>query len=161
MQLRIVNESVLDGPGFIIHQCNCASIKAAGVAAQLFAVYPEAGYEAISPELRKLGKWSAHRAIVNIYAQLYPGSVYRVADTRWSRLENFKNAFSDFLVKTRPCLVRIPYGVGCGLAGGIWGDYMDVISDLSIKFPDTQFTICKYTEPNSMTQIFKQDLSTY
>lgn len=37
--------------------------------------------------------------------------------------------FRDCAQKNQSAIVRLPYGLGCGLAGGDWDTVLDIISD--------------------------------
>lgn len=58
----------------IVHQCNCVTKRAKGLAAALFAAFPEADVYALRKAKNKRGKSrpgtvSIHGRVVNLYAQ--------------------------------------------------------------------------------------------
>ncbi len=148
---------------YIAHQCNCISIHAAGLAAQLFGRHPKADDYAkrMKPSARlqvvrckgidRLGTIKVHAVrnapydgVINMMAQYYPGPV--------ERAYRGKDLASDRHVAFRQCLeaiakipairsVAFPHRLGCGLAGGDWTAYRAMLDDWAAENPDIVVTV--------------------
>lgn len=115
---------------FLLHQCNCMSKSARGVAKSLFQRYPAAntyttGYK------RVFGTASFHPTgentptIINAYAQRTPGKFKSLAD-----LEERKHTLEKILLSLPHHVkdIAIPWRIGCGLAGGDWNEYFAMLT---------------------------------
>jgi hypothetical protein len=113
---------------YIVHQANCQSTYARGLAQHLFRVYPEAN--TYNPTFTRVpGTISVHGPIINMYAQDTPGKT-RSNNQRDKRLEWFQNGLDeigDQLLDAKK--IYFPYKIGCGMAGGNWVDYLKMIQD--------------------------------
>jgi hypothetical protein len=120
----------------IAHQCNCVTTgTAAGFARALFERHPAAGYGSTVTLGRQLGNVQFVQSeggvtIANMYAQYYPGPPTNAGDGAVMRVDWFRSCLEQLAVyakahnKTR---VAMPYGVGCGLAGGRWAEYQALL----------------------------------
>ena len=125
----------------IIHQTNCVSTRAAGLARYLFQKFPYADTYASRTKPTLPGTattcgTSAHRkVIVNLNAQYYPGAPRpHTKDSRQNRLQYFDHALSSLAqhihrTRAHPCSVAFPWRIGCGLAKGQWRLYSTLIMD--------------------------------
>ena len=117
---------------YIAHQCNCVSHNVAGLAAVIFTKWPDANvYRDRNSRLNHkhlFGNYTLHGRVVNLYTQLYPGKATPRQDSSQNRLAAFQTSL-DLLAKL-PGIpsVAFPYGIGCGLAGGHWPDYLFVLT---------------------------------
>lgn len=126
--------------GIICHQVNCKGVMGAGLALQIKNKWPEAydGYMtahrgkywclgAILPVLVSDDLCVVHMAGQNEYGR-EPGKIY----TNYMALATCMTKAADFAKAVdRP--IYIPYGIGCGFAGGDW----KVVSEMIDKFiPD-------------------------
>lgn len=129
----------------IIHQCNCVSTGAIGLAKIIFKAHPEANGYRQNPDTGRFGEFNIifvdkapYRAVVNLYTQLYPGVPGPVElDTAEIRLEKFGNAIRELFESSYPILssFAFPKGIGCGYAGGNWNQYRATILDVASQFP--------------------------
>lgn len=114
----------------ICQQVNCMGVMGAGLAAQIRRKWPN-----VYTEYRKrctkdmLGtyhmvKVGPHLYVANIFGQLSYGT--EKCQTNYVAL-----ACAIFqLMKDMPhCTIRIPYRIGCGLAGGNWDKVLEIIID--------------------------------
>ena len=118
---------------YLAHQCNCMSQHAKGLATAIFNRFPEANVyrDRVNGITHKhlFGNYTLHGRVVNLYTQLYPGQAQPYGkDSSQGRLMAFQTSL-DLLAKL-PGLtsVAFPYGIGCGLAGGHWPDYLFVLT---------------------------------
>ncbi|MEK4025373.1 macro domain-containing protein [Sporosarcina sp. FSL W7-1283] len=132
--IKQVIGNLLDAPEVIIgHQVNCKFVMGAGLAKQIRQVYPEAYYSYMSASHQSdlLGKIqvvniNSKRTVVNLFAQYNYGRTGLYTDYQ---------ALKETLVKLRKYAsknnlgVALPYGLGCGLAGGDWNTVIKIIED--------------------------------
>jgi hypothetical protein len=117
---------------YIVHQTNCESTYAMGLAKYIFQQYPSAntyfaGYKRVP------GTVSIHDRIVNLYGQNKPGKSRTNAQTH-NRLTWFTRGLaelSDILTNNGASIAYFPYGIGCGMAGGNWNTYHDILKEWS------------------------------
>ena len=134
---------------YIVHQCNCLSKGAKGLAQHLFKKYPYANTYKTNSPLRKVGTCSFHSVqtnftVVNLYGQYGTGSKWNkkkstVKDDRQARVEFFTNGLLDLESKLQqqkndvPITVAFPHGIGCNLAGGDWKVYSELINTFNTR----------------------------
>lgn len=150
MALQIISGDLLAAPEkYIGHQCNCVTKgNAAGLAKALFSRFPFADVYADRQKPSEPGTYSLHgdgkveRFVVNIYAQYYPGKPRKSDDTANYRLEWLTRALERFANEHSPSEIALPYGIGCGLAGGDWVSYQEVMTRFSVG-PSIQVRLYK------------------
>lgn len=120
--MRIIDGDILNVKhGIICHQINCQHKMGAGLAAQIRHKYPKhyADFMSAVPHLGGLCitqiNWDLY--VVGIYAQDYYGRTGLF--TQYPALEKGLQAVARMSEKQH-LPVYIPYGIGCGLAGGDW-----------------------------------------
>ena len=125
----------------ICHQCNCTTTRGFGLASAINKAYPYAniysGKHKVYPSLRNPGtiivRNSSNTTIINLLAQKYP-SKPTADDSKENRLTYFKQCLEHVAAWCKENvieLVYLPYGIGCGLAGGNWADYQACITAFS------------------------------
>jgi O-acetyl-ADP-ribose deacetylase (regulator of RNase III) len=135
MSVSIVSGDLLDATELYIgHQCNCiTSGRGAGLAKVLFEKFPYANTYAQRKVPSEPGSYSVHgagkdrRLIANFYAQYYPGKPKQRQDTKDQRLEWLISSMDRFVRECGPSEFALPYGIGCGLAGGNWETYHEAL----------------------------------
>jgi len=129
---------------YVVHQCNCLTTYASGLAHQIFEMYPDA--DTYRPGARRTpGTISVHGRIVNLYGQRYPGRPSRL-ETPEIRLGWFRSgldALAAHIGGERDAVCAFPHGIGCGLAGGDWGAYKSVLCAWAEANPRIRVLICK------------------
>lgn len=127
--MKIINGNILDVKhGVIIHQVNCKRVMGAGLALQIRRRYPEHYTDFIVKE-PKLGDIvvtyvNSNLYIIGVYGQEGYGRTGIYTDYEALRAGLAKvGQFAD--KKNLP--VYLPYGIGCGLAGGSWGQVSKII----------------------------------
>ena len=154
---------------YIAHQCNCVTTHAGGLAAELFRRFPYADTYAgrkfpIDDDAARaqfgtidvLGDGISQRRVINVYAQLYPGRAttpsttnipHFLDDTVVGRLAAFAKCLDAIVqrVKGTTDVVAFPDHIGCGLAGGDWPTYRQLIKDTA-ETQHVYFTIYKKEE---------------
>lgn len=149
--MNIVNGNLLSfTTGIIGHQVNCQMVMGAGIAKQIRARYPVVFDEykkvmgELSPENR-LGKCQMVEVlpgqfyVANIFSQFHfrpPGVVHTDYGALAMSLRNLNRWKSMSIPKDVEFPIYLPFGIGCGLAGGDWnivqGIIRDAISDVTI-----------------------------
>jgi len=152
----VIHGDILDTPRkYIAHQTNCCTIKAHGLSQQIFNKYPEADvYFARAFSNRRDSPGSVQvtttkdgKTILNLMGQFAPGkadgyftAIYNkklgmaVIETTESRLDWFRYCVYHVDEMHLDDVVAIPYNVGCGLAGGNWGDYKQILDEAKTNF---------------------------
>ncbi len=128
--VKELNGNILNsGADIICHQVNCQGAMGAGLAKQIRQRWPKA-YEdyikfcGLSSPYDKLGKVKLTEAargkyIAHIFAQLNYGRK-RLCYTNYDALHHGFEYLAR-LQHEKGLRVALPYGIGCGLAGGDWG----------------------------------------
>jgi O-acetyl-ADP-ribose deacetylase (regulator of RNase III) len=129
------NENILHSDyQYIAHQCNCVSKNSAGLAKSIFEKYP---YSNIYQNREKndspgniiiSGNGDDQRYIINMLSQFYPGTPKY--ETYEQRLGWFKSCILKISEIKNIKEIAFPFNIGCGLAGGKWEDYENLISFL-------------------------------
>lgn len=123
---------------YVLHQCNCVSKGARGLAKALFARWPSADVyrrragKASTPGTAEVVAVGPATAVVAVFAQRLPGGPKAGSgdDSAPARLRWFKLGLDAFADEVRLCpgdAVAMPFLVGCGLAGGHWPAYLEAI----------------------------------
>lgn len=144
---------------YIVQQCCCTCTKPAGLSAAIAkkwpALNPYAGRKAVGRthtatlETRdkfgsaKLIRDEAHDVnLICLFAQYGPGKagtyeddfVEPVNDGATNRLKKFTTALTKIAsIAPAGSTLYFPYGIGSGLAGGKWENYLAAINDFSKK----------------------------
>ena len=143
--MKIVYGNILDfypnkESHYIAHQCNTTTNNVAGLAYQVFKRYPEAHHHS---KEREAGTIEVIGNIINMYGQVLPGGT-GVIESRVLRLEYFTSCLQELYYKSyKMKSIAFPYRIGCGIAQGNWGDYMDLLTRFD-KAVSTDIYLCKY-----------------
>jgi len=147
--MKTINGNILDiKRGIIGHQVNCQMVMGAGIAKQIRDLYPAVYNEYMTvmgkaPINARLGR--CQMVVVSptlLFANLFGQFDYRprgIVHTDYTalamalrNLARWQNTF----VKKDEFPIYLPYGMGCGLAGGSWeiveGIVRDAIPDATI-----------------------------
>ena len=134
--MKIIEGDICDAKEqYILHQCNCVTNSARGVAKVIFDKYPDANTyinrtKSIPGTIDVIK--SNDKTIINAYAQYYPGSSKYNNDTKELRLKWFEKCI-DEIINMNISEIAIPYNIGCGYAGGNFDDYMKLLLKLDEK----------------------------
>lgn len=121
----------------ICQQVNCKGVMGAGLAMQIRSQWPVVYQRYLEfcygNDGNKLGTYQEVLVepklyIVNLFGQNGYGRGER--QTNYAALATaLFSFFRDCAQKNQSAIVRLPYGLGCGLAGGDWDTVLDIISD--------------------------------
>lgn len=146
--IEIIKGNLLEAKEkYIAHQCNAVSNQAGGLAYYIFKKFPYADiYQSRPHPFRAMGpdfpghfvvKGDGHkdRFVINMIAQYYPGNP--LAEN--SLLDGF-NARESYFDKCLIGMAKVPnmesiafpHSIGCGLAGGNWENYLQMLEMFEI-----------------------------
>ena len=152
---------------YIVHQTNCVSTRAAGLAAQIFRKLPYADcyhrrYQKDFPDtITVRGDGVDNRLIINLHGQYRPGRTYATGvDSAKNREHHFARilrTLSTYIRARHPgreVSVAFPARIGCGLAGGDWTNYQDMINEFAdnlrrVHHGQDRVRIYKYSPPQT------------
>ena len=139
--MKIIEGDICDAKEkYILHQCNCVSHGAKGVAKAIFERYPYSNTYKYG--IRKPGTidiMDGEKIIINVYAQYYPG-LCKYNDTKEMRLKWFEECI-DKVLMLNINEIAIPYNIGCGHAGGDFEDYLKILQKLDEKINITLYKL--------------------
>mgnify|MGYP001188983797 CR=1 FL=1 len=134
--IKVVKGNLLYAPVDVIgHQVNCKGVMGAGIAKQLRNKYSElfSEYkEYLVTHPRPLGDLLMHHQyglplVANLFGQDGYGRGRRYTD--YHALESALGELYD-LAYLNGWTVALPYGIGCGLAGGDWDTVYKIIESI-------------------------------
>lgn len=135
---------------YICHACNCVSHGAAGLAYDLFKKFPYSNIYVQRTSSSEPGTISIHgdgdqnRYIINMFSQYFPGKPNNNIKKDTSKIR--KNYFMSCLEHISKIeglqSVALPFGIGCGLAGGNWEEYYRLIEWFANSNPNVN--VCLY-----------------
>lgn len=149
---------------YIVHQCNCRTTRAWGLAYSLFGSFPHADTYTVPsdpklapmPPKRVPGTFTLHggpgtdlRGVINLYGQDAPGKA-SAAETKAQRLTWFTNALLQLADVPNLKSVAFPHGIGCGLAGGAWTQYEAALVTFAALVPETEVYIVQMAAPGKL-----------
>ncbi len=129
---------------YIVHQCNATHNRAYGLSSALFKKYPKANIYSgkYKTNNRDPGDIIIRDKIINLIGQKHQGKP-SLDDTHDMRLNYFQNALQKISNIEGIKRVYLPYKIGCGLAGGNWDKYFNIIKEWS---NDIDIVIVKLNE---------------
>lgn len=147
--MQELNESILGlTRGYLAHQVNCLGIMGGGIAKNIRELFPKVYDEyrvLCKAHLSNREKLLGHCQIVNVSKDLYVVNLFGQfnindanCDTDYVAVQQALESFKQKR-KRMDISVYFPYKIGCGLAGGDWKIYSEL---LERYFPDEN--ICRY-----------------
>lgn len=130
---------------YIAHQVNCVTQgSAAGLARSLFKKYPYSDVYKNRVDKSLPGTITIHgdgvnnRYIINMYSQYYPGKFNNsfLNDNQSVREQYFTSSLKEISKIEDIKNIAFPYQVGCGLAGGNWEKYLNMLQDFADNNPN-------------------------
>jgi O-acetyl-ADP-ribose deacetylase (regulator of RNase III) len=130
---------------YIVHQCNCTSSNYKGLSKAIVEKFPYATFYAkrnrIPGTIEIKGDGINERFIIGMFAQNYTGLPLYNNDTYELRLKWFASCLDIIALIPDIKSIGFPYNIGCGLAGGDWKDYLDMIKEFAKKNKHVIITI--------------------
>ena len=142
-QINFVNGDILNATEhYIVQQVNATGNKNMGLASSIAKKYPLSNiYSGINKvEHRIPGTIIIRDKVINIVGQINPGKPSG-NDSAINRITFFKNGLNA--IPKDLDSIAFPMGIGCGLAGGDWNVYLNLIKQFKINNPNTKVTIYK------------------
>ncbi len=155
--MKIIQGDLLEGDWDVaMHCCNVYRAMGAGIALALKNKWPEvydADFDCDITEDEKYGWFSTaylkdERIVINLYGQVGVGCkkhpLHRncrydfIYDSVYRACAYVTADYSGYL----PIKIGIPYGMGCGLAGGSWRVVSAILEDIEERF-DVEFVVYK------------------
>lgn len=158
--VELIHGDLFESPAkYLCHQCNSVTQRGAHLAKAMFERYPWA--DIYSPRIAKdrselplpgetpgniivRGDGEGQRYVINLIGQYYPGKCKYPNSKR--------DGYDARLGYFRSCLMKIadipnlhsivfPWRIGCGAAGGDWGQYLSSIRTFS-EHVDAKVSVC-------------------
>src|SRR5690554_3670191 len=154
--IQIINDDIFNSKEkYLIHQCNCVTIKSAGFAKELFDKYPYSNiykyrnnYKDTPGTIKICGNGKNQRYVIGLFSQYYPGKPTHDNDNRELRLKWFRQCLFEVSKIENLESVAFPYKIGCNLGGGRWDDYYKMIE---------RFANYIYQQQNAKVIIYKKN----
>ncbi|KXJ33638.1 hypothetical protein AX282_09420 [Bacillus spizizenii] len=155
--IKIVKGNILDASeDIIVQQVNCKGVMGAGLAKAILNKYPNVKKEYQSFRNFNLNKGLTDKDLLGLVNYVRVSDVKVVANI-FGQVNIKKNRFDNTMYTKTDALTRglkevkelskqlnksvaIPYGIGCGLAGGDWNIISELIDSI---FSDYNVTIYK------------------
>ena len=130
--MHIINGNLLSvRRGIIVHQVNCRRTMGAGLALKIKAMYPQhyVDYMKTPPALGKIcvTEVNPEFLVVGVYGQDRFGTGRTFTD--YDMLRRGLQSVAE-LAKEKELPVFLPFGIGCGLAGGNWDIVLPIIKEV-------------------------------
>lgn len=142
---RVLIGDVLSGNGIIIQQVNCRGVMGAGLASQVRRAYPKVYNEYMKLCRSKSAEQllggvlyvtvSKDKVIANVFGQNTYGRT-GVHTDYYALEKGLKNVAKN--AQKHNLSVHLPFGLGCGLAGGDWSIVSSIIASV---FSDVEYYI--------------------
>jgi len=138
----IKNKNILNAKEqYLVHQCNCITNHAAGLAYQIFKKFPYSNSyikrtePSVPGTIEICGNGINKRFIINLYGQYAPGkhNDKSLRDQLLMRTMYFHDALTKISQIPDIKSIAVPYKIGCGLAGGNWDFYFTELKELDYK----------------------------
>lgn len=133
---------------YIVHQTNVSSKGASGIAKAIFTKYPYSNvYKtrvsySTPGEIQICGDVSKNeRLVINLFGQYHPGpgeSIIGDPDHFFVREAYFLSGLRKIMEIDNIESIAFPDHIGCGLAGGDWDHYKDMIEFFDFKINKIQ-----------------------
>ena len=140
----------------IVQQCNCFSKTAKGLSKAIIQKYPDADFYSKRTSPSRPGSIGVittkeGASVVGLFAQLKPGRpsfLLKKCDSAEQRQNWFKECLAEIVPSLRKSHVKsetiaFPFGIGCGLAGGDWDEYIKMIEEWTKITPQYNVVIVK------------------
>lgn len=150
--MRTVTGNLLDATDdWIVHQTNCMSSRSKGLASSIFRVFPHADVynnrgrdQPGTIAIRGTQGPDSPRGVIAIHGQIYPGPARRW-DSREMRHGFFRAGLSLIADELGGGIsLGFPFGIGCGLAGGEWSEYQELLQQFARAHPQIEITLYRF-----------------
>ena len=137
--IEIINVDICtSNTQYIAKQCNCVTSYGKGLSKTIFNIFPYSdiytnriNYKDIPGNIIVRGDGISNRYIINMLSQFYPGKAKYNNDSELKRKEWFLLCLNKIKLIPNIKSISFPYNIGCGLAGGNWNTYYEMIQEFS------------------------------
>lgn len=164
MPLTTKHENILAATeDYIVHQCCCTACKPHGLSATLAAAFPHSAIYALRRPIKPgsnfavkedrpkpgttliVGNGTTERYVAAIFGQAAMGKPGHynsggVADSALDRQKYFQEGLADLAKqissRQQAATIAFPYKIGCGLAGGDWKIYSQLLESWAAEHPE-------------------------
>lgn len=149
--LKIINGYLLEAKEkYIAHQANAVTNYCSGLAFYIFEKYPYSDiyknrFLADEPGSIKIcGNGEEQRYVINMIAQYDPGPPkFQGRDTKENREKYFQQCLDQISKIENLESIAFPYLIGCGLAKGIWNNYLEMLTNFEDQLNNVDVVIYK------------------
>jgi len=155
--LFVVEGDLLDAKEvYLVHQCNCITVKGAHLSADVFERFPfaniyidrlKSGKRDTPGSIIVRGNGATERYVINALAQYYPGKSRFATDTHALRKQWFQLCLDEIAKIPNLQSLAFPHNIGCGAAGGDWYTYYQMIVKFAKSLPRVHISLYKLPEP--------------
>ncbi len=141
--IPVVYGDLLDATeDFIVQQVNATGNRNMGLASLISKKFPMSNlYSGKFKVAQRIpGTVIVRDKVINIVGQINPGKP-SVGDSSENRLHFFEKGLESIPRGIKS--IAFPMGIGCGLAGGNWNNYLNLIKQFKQNRPETRITIYK------------------
>lgn len=131
--VQIIEGDILNITDLLIaQQCNCISKGGKGFYLSVIKKYPDQDPYKTRDGPSLPGTIQVDKNIIHLFAQWAPGSSKLSCDTKDQRIFWFKQCL-DLVDQLNLNKIAVPYGIGCGLAGGHWPTYEKMLMEMKTE----------------------------
>jgi len=144
---KVINCDLLEVEAdYLAHQCNATGNRSLGLSSVIFKKWPSANVYSGKNKVmdRKIGTLIVRENIINMIAQIKPGKPNKTHDSKEERKKAFEKCLEEIgKLEYGEFSVAFPFGIGCGLAGGNWKEYEQILKDFAQLYPNVIIIVCK------------------
>lgn len=149
--ITVVNDDILNAPygSIIIQQVNCQNVMGAGLAKVIYTRYPgvKRMYHHYCEQYKGkglLGRWHTVKYEKYTFVNMFTQETYGRTGlhTNYDVMCNTLCDIFNKAPKDRP--IAMPYGIGCGLAGGDWDSVVyPMLEKVTEYYPEHSIVLYK------------------
>lgn len=146
--ITYIHDSILNAKhgSIIIQQVNCMNKMGAGLAKAIADVYPfvKRGYHEFCKKHEHeglLGRYQVSKCDRYVFVNMFTQKTYGRTGLH-TDYEVFFDTLCNICNKVpKGSMIALPYGIGCGLAGGDWDVVSKIIQSVAGYYPELEFHI--------------------
>lgn len=136
MMIPVIHKDIVQcTEDFLVHQTNCVTPKAKGLSSHIFSRFPEADVYASRVKRDLPGTIVVRGKVINLMGQYYPGTPKWKNDRSEDRRRYFMRGLEAIAALDGISSLAIPWQIGCGLAGGDWKEYKEILEKWATQHP--------------------------
>ncbi len=138
---------------YIVHQCNATHNRNFGLSSSISKKFPYANLycgkfaqKSREPGTNIVRGEGDQQKIIALIAQVNQGKPDGKTETGLTREQLFFDCMQQLATIPDIKEIALPYGIGCGYAGGNWKNYHKIIEEFSAKNPNINVKIVKFLQ---------------